>query len=189
MYCRYCYGQGHNKRSCPKLKEFVAKNPTSYLADHLKRRCSYCGEEGHNRAGCEKYKESLRQQRIEILERRMEYCQKLANLGIMPGTLMRAEFYESSNRKWAYHPAIVKEIVWENIKMRVHNSIMTTSCITGETVGNPIPQNSHAYYAVLSPMPYEKAYLYNKAEMEKTNEKALAAYSGKGKNTRRRRGS
>ena len=189
MYCRYCYGQGHNKRGCPKLKEFVAKNPTSYLADQLKRRCSYCSEEGHNRAGCEKYKESLRQQRIEILERRMEYCQKLANLGIMPGTLMRAEFYESSNRKWAYHPAIVKEIVWENIKMRVHNSIMTTSCITGETVGNPIPQNSHAYYAVLSPMPYEKAYLYNKAEMEKTNEKALAAYSGKGKNTRRRRGS
>ena len=189
MYCRYCYGQGHNKRGCPKLKEFVAKNPNSYLADHLKRRCSYCSEEGHNRAGCEKYKESLRQQRIELLEKRMEYCESISKLGIMPGTLMRAEFYESSNRKWAYHPAIVKEIVWENIKMRVHNSIMTTSCITGETVGNPIPQNSHAYYAVLSPMPYEKAYLYNKAEMEKTNEKALAAYSGKGKNTRRRRGS
>jgi len=189
MYCRYCYGQGHNKRGCPKLKEFVANNPNSYLAENLKRRCSYCSEEGHNRTSCEKYKEGLRQQRIEILERRMEYCESISKLGIMPGTLMRAEFYESSNRKWAYHPAIVKEIVWENIKMRVHNSIMTTSCITGETVGNSIPQNYHEHYAVLSAMPYEKALAYNKAEMEKTNEKALAAYSGKGKNTRRRRGS
>ena len=188
MYCRYCHSQGHNKRGCPKLKEFVANNPTSYLADQLKRRCSYCSGEGHTRATCEKYKESLRQQRIEMLERRTDFCQKLANLGIMPGTLMRAEFYESSNRKWAYHPAIVKEIVWENIKMRVHNSIMTTSCITGETVGNNLP-NEYGQYAVLSPMPVDKAYLYNKAEMEKTNEKALAAVSDKGKNTRRRRGS
>ncbi len=188
MYCHYCHGQGHNKRGCPKLKEFVAKNPTSYLADTLKRRCSYCSEEGHTRATCEKYKESLRQQRIEILERRMEYCQKLANLGIMPGTLMRAEFYESNTRKWAYHPAIVKEIVWENIKMRVHNSIMTTSCITGETVGNSIPQNYNEYYAVLSAMPYEKALAYNKTQMEITNEKVLSPYEAK-KGGRRRRGS
>jgi hypothetical protein len=158
------------------------------LADHLKRRCSYCGEEGHNRTSCEKYKESLRQQRIELLERRTDFCQKLANLGIMPGTLMRAEFYESSNRNWRYHVSVVKEVDWERIGMRISNGIQVTSCVTGETVGNNLP-NEYGQYAVLSPMPVDKAYLYNKAEMEKTNEKALAAYGGKGKNTRRRRGS
>jgi len=60
VYCSNCYQQGHNRRGCPKMKEFIAANPDSYDARMYKaraekakiRRCSYCSETGHNRSTC-----------------------------------------------------------------------------------------------------------------------------------------
>ena len=60
VYCSNCYEQGHNKRGCPKMKEFIEANPDSYDARMYKaraekakiRRCSYCSEQGHNRRSC-----------------------------------------------------------------------------------------------------------------------------------------
>ena len=62
--CSHCYNQGHNRRGCPKLKEYVADNPDSFEANRESRRqsrettrsCSYCKQTGHNRKTCEPLK-------------------------------------------------------------------------------------------------------------------------------------
>ena len=58
--CSYCCNQGHNRSSCPDLKEYIKNNPDSWTAQRhaskkragSKRRCSYCKEGGHNRRSC-----------------------------------------------------------------------------------------------------------------------------------------
>lgn len=67
--CGDCYQKGHNKRSCPALKERMEKrlaaDPDDYYAKNYfrkkegakKRTCTFCSEEGHNRATCPKIKE------------------------------------------------------------------------------------------------------------------------------------
>ena len=65
--CGYCYDVGHNRRTCPTLKDYIERNPDCYTARVNKRaaeqrkasgrRCSYCAEQGHNRATCKSIKE------------------------------------------------------------------------------------------------------------------------------------
>jgi len=186
MYCRYCYGQGHNKRSCPKLKEFIAANPTSYLADTFKRHCSYCRDEGHTSATCEKLKEANRQERIEILEAREGICEKLAKMGIMPGTLMRAEFYNTSKRTWVYEASIVNNVDWQNIRRRPGNCLSLVSCASGEQNQQGLPSEYSEMYRVLCPMPYEKSLSYNRSQMEKTNDKIFTEKKNQRGGRRRR---
>jgi hypothetical protein len=60
--CGYCSGRGHNKRSCPKIKERIAEDPTGYHAQEARQKaryatprvCSYCHISGHNKRTCPK---------------------------------------------------------------------------------------------------------------------------------------
>ena len=60
--CGYCGTRGHNKRSCPQIKERIASEPEGYHAQqarekarHAKQRvCSYCHISGHNKRTCPK---------------------------------------------------------------------------------------------------------------------------------------
>lgn len=80
--CRWCYKSGHNKLSCPQMKEDAAKNPNGYAASTLARiaeskkqgrRCSYCSECGHNRTTCKKIFEDG----VKIINVNKKYRQKL----------------------------------------------------------------------------------------------------------------
>ena len=72
--CSYCYTQGHNRRTCPKLTETLkrradaaieAGNPTSWVVREYEKRiapkgkkksdqvCGYCQERGHTRRKCD----------------------------------------------------------------------------------------------------------------------------------------
>lgn len=58
--CSYCYNRGHNRRSCPDLKQYAYENPDSVDAQRYKdsktagkqRRCTWCNLQGHNRRTC-----------------------------------------------------------------------------------------------------------------------------------------
>lgn len=54
--CGYCYQEGHNRNSCPTMKQ-AAANGDSYAKDRLERakikRCSYCRTDGHTKATCD----------------------------------------------------------------------------------------------------------------------------------------
>lgn len=85
VYCSYCRLKGHNRRGCPKRKEYIANNPGSHEAhceEYQKerrkqspRRCSYCSQGGHTVRTCQEKKydkivlmRKLKRQRQEIKE-------------------------------------------------------------------------------------------------------------------------
>ena len=94
--CSFCFGEGHNRRTCEKLKQYVKDNPDSYTArqhEHSKalakvRTCSYCDETGHNRRTCTERKQDISMAvkvNQEWVKRTIKY---LKDSGIGPGALV-----------------------------------------------------------------------------------------------------
>ena len=60
VQCGHCYSEGHNRRGCPQLKQYIKDNPDSYEArmssmrksTYSVRKCSYCDTPGHTRRTC-----------------------------------------------------------------------------------------------------------------------------------------
>jgi len=94
--CGHCYNTGHNKRSCPALKEFVENNPDSWRAkNHARsaakgkiRRCSYCNLKRHNRRSCETLKTDKATYVTSAAEWRTGFAEWVAEIGLTPGALV-----------------------------------------------------------------------------------------------------
>lgn len=111
MSCRWCSKNGHNRTSCPVMREEAKKDPNSHAARAVAyyskpKRCSYCHEGGHNKSSCKKldldYFEDMKKNaafRQSLLVR-----MKSAGLGI--GALM-----EDSHNKML----LIENINWDNI--------------------------------------------------------------------------
>jgi len=94
--CGYCYEDGHNKRSCQKLKDYVEENPDSWTATKETRRqerqktrtCGYCDTTGHNRATCANRKSHM----SRAIRVNKEWCSRLVDhmksMGLTTGTLV-----------------------------------------------------------------------------------------------------
>ena len=134
VMCGYCYGYGHNKRGCPKMKE-DAKNGNKYaqrLVDAYKaksetqkslggRKCGYCEERGHTRRTCPQLKEhkaiSERLQR-EWRGATLEYFK---SIGLGAGALIRSEhsqYISGRGRVDGPHIGLVTGIHWESLNHR-----------------------------------------------------------------------
>ena len=104
--CSHCYEQGHNRRGCPKLKEYITENPESYEARKLslqksrytERRCSYCKEAGHNRRKCA----SKLQHQTEWVAHNRKWCklmhESLKERGLGVGSLVKL-----TDSEWDIH--------------------------------------------------------------------------------------
>ena len=102
VYCGYCGNQGHNRRGCQQLKDYVKENPDSYMAQRVRavksasksRSCSYCHEVGHTRRKCEMKNNDI----AEFVERNKKMAQGVATWlkeeGIEPGTLVNIVEHE-----------------------------------------------------------------------------------------------
>lgn len=170
-YCRHCYSEGHTRRGCPKLKEFVKANPTSYLADTLKRYCSWCRNEGHTKPKCPQFIEHIRVKRVETLERRAEICEELSKHGVAPGALLHAEFFDRSSRNWKTGIGIVDRVEWENVHKKSSKFIRLT-CLSFEAEEYiNVPNWDYGYVKIAAPMSSEFARSFHMKQMEKTNDK------------------
>jgi hypothetical protein len=114
--CSHCYNEGHNRRGCLKLKEYVVENPESYEAraeDRRKSRettrsCSYCKQAGHNRKTCEPLKLDVQNASKVNSVWRENVHQYLMENGIGVGALVR---YKAG---WDGEMlGMVKQIVWD----------------------------------------------------------------------------
>ena len=98
VHCGHCYKEGHNKRSCPTLKEYVEQNPDSYRAqsynrskqEGAKRRCGYCSESGHNRKTCVDYKKDFADAVKLNASYRERIAEHLKKIGLGIGALVTA---------------------------------------------------------------------------------------------------
>ena len=98
VHCGHCYKEGHNKRSCPTLKQYVEDNPDSYRAQSYnrskqegsKRRCGYCSESGHNRKTCVDYKKDFADAVKLNASYRERIAEHLKKIGLGIGALVTA---------------------------------------------------------------------------------------------------
>ena len=128
--CSYCWGHGHNKRGCAKMKkdaaDDVAAGRSSYRTRYVdgqahaskNRRCSYCREVGHTRRTCG----SLQEQMVHFIgqTKRLHraYAAALRRHGIGPGTLIHSgrDVYDYSLEETFDKPlAMVKLIDWNKV--------------------------------------------------------------------------
>ena len=139
--CGYCYEKGHNRRTCPKLKDYVDRNPDSYAARRLAatqkaastRKCSFCNTTGHNRRKCPTMETMARKAAKLNREFRKEVLTLLREHGIAEGTLVEAGAYDvwtytrdqnGDLRAPAYNDqdtkvvGLITKVEWNNINYR-----------------------------------------------------------------------
>jgi hypothetical protein len=106
VYCGYCGNQGHNRRGCERLKDYVKENPNSYtaqqhnarkMASKKSRSCSYCSEAGHTRRKCEMKNDHIAEFTKRNKKYAMEFAVWLKEEGIEPGSLVAVE-----EREWNF---------------------------------------------------------------------------------------
>ena len=99
VHCGHCYQEGHNRRSCPKLKEYCENNPDSWTAKRQAqsaargkvRRCSYCNLKGHNRRSCVTLKSDKATYATKAAEWRADFAEWVAEIGLTPGALIKVQ--------------------------------------------------------------------------------------------------
>ena len=170
MHCGYCYGDGHNKRGCPKMKR-DAKNGDSWAQRQLDnykarserqkaaggRKCGYCEERGHTRRTC-----STRKSNMKISQRLLQEYRKAAltwfkSIGLGTGALVKYDgsvYVSGQGRVDGPHIGLVGNIRWDQLNHRVADryhggrgilSVHMTA-IPGQEQAIPIPSE-----VVLSP--------------------------------------
>jgi hypothetical protein len=128
--CSYCWGYGHNKRGCPKMKkdaaDDVAAGRESYRTRYVEkqahasknRRCSYCKEVGHTRRTCGTLEEQMVHFIGQTKKLHRAYAAALRRHGIGPGTLIRSgrDVYDYGLDESIEKPlAMVKLLDWHKI--------------------------------------------------------------------------
>ena len=130
VYCGHCGQRGHNRLGCPERKRYAKENPTSYVANQLKREaetraeaiasrtCSYCSESGHNRRGCK----TLKEDRVLIQAAQEQYCKdflsELEDLGLGMGALVHVPTGHAGDEHSAWTTSVlvmVTDINWKDI--------------------------------------------------------------------------
>lgn len=112
--CSYCNTTGHNRRSCPTLRERVERlreeQPDHWLVRKEdsrkartsrkgeKRRCAWCDEMGHNRRSCPKLKGFIARFIKADLLFRSFLNSEFAAKGIGPGALVEETRYSGIHR-------------------------------------------------------------------------------------------
>ena len=134
--CSECYKEGHNRRSCPRLKERLAKaqaipeGERGYYdrevirefeqakRSNTDRKCSYCGEKGHNRRTCEilaKHQAHLQKQQVAF---RTAFLQHVQEIGLNVGAIVD---YNKTDPRGG---SIVTDMTWDNVSItEAHESI------------------------------------------------------------------
>ena len=127
--CGHCYQEGHNKRGCPKRKQYAAENPDSYVARQMadqaarakKRRCTFCAKIGHNRRGCAEFKTTTAQAERDSRKYRRDFVKYIREVGLTPGALIvrrNVETYDRATREYTTHDRMVlqvTDIIWDRV--------------------------------------------------------------------------
>jgi len=153
--CGYCCEKGHNRRTCPKLKDYVARNPDSYVARReanarktaSTRKCSFCDTTGHNRRKCP----TMEGMAIKAAKLNREHRKTLLSFmkenGIAEGTLVRANAREvwtytrdeNGELRSPYESAgvsvigLITKINWDDIHYRTASGAVKIQWINGYT--------------------------------------------------------
>ena len=120
VHCRYCYGTGHNVRSCEKMREDAKANPNGFAARKVQqystskkeggtaRSCTYCRDSGHNRKSCTKLVQDYAQTIRKNAEYRKKIIERMITCGFGVGALISCRYEQDGM-------SLVNEIDWDSI--------------------------------------------------------------------------
>jgi hypothetical protein len=132
VHCRYCYGTGHNVRSCEKMREDAKANPAGYAARKVSqyatskseggsaRSCSYCRDSGHNRKSCTKLVQDYAQMIRKNAEYRKNVLERMVSCGLGIGALVSCRYNDSPL-------SLITEIEWDSIN--TNGSFSNAGCV------------------------------------------------------------
>ena len=121
--CSYCYEKGHNRTTCPKMREEAAADPNSWAAVKLNRikakrkatvrLCSYCSEPGHTKRTCSQ--KPIDAEKLNLANRvwRSKLIESLTEAGIGVGSLLRVKDTRASYTLIEEDLLLVVDIDWE----------------------------------------------------------------------------
>ena len=145
MACRYCWNEGHNRRSCPDLTrrlEEQAKGGNNYAAEQLAQRgkgksksnrtCSFCSNRGHDRRTCDRLKSVVTKNVIATQKARRMVLSNARDHGFGVGSLVK--FNRSGtlpDGQWGQIETvgIVTKIDWELLGRDVLASSNSLACV------------------------------------------------------------
>ena len=129
--CSHCYTKGHNRASCPELKERMESrlkdNPDDWRAKEYfekksrrsNRTCGYCKRTGHNRKTCSEAKKDKQRFIEKNVEIRAEALSWLKEAGLGIGTLVKYSYWSRVHYETRQALGLVKNIRWDNIKAQI----------------------------------------------------------------------
>ena len=105
--CSFCGNRGHNRATCPSIRERIKEDPNGYYARiearkksqrvSSPRRCSYCKNSGHNKKTCTE----LTHDRFQTAKKNKEFGKNFIHAckvrGFGPGALMELMTPEEFN--------------------------------------------------------------------------------------------
>ena len=165
VYCSYCGGKGHNRRSCGTKKEYIAQNPDSYAArreavaaeqrKNRPRTCSYCENSGHNARTCDVKVKDKRTLAQKLSRQRAVIMDKMVENGIGIGTLfdIKSRYYGQESSCY-----LLTDIEWEKTDTCDGFLMVLTSVETGRLSRgkrNIDPAAEYDNVKVLSPVDVE----------------------------------
>ena len=150
-YCSYCWGKGHNRSTCPELKEYIRRNPNSYEAQReaekvarrkarkkTPRKCGFCRKPGHNAKTCHT-KKTIQQQYTGLCSAyRRKVLEEMCVMGLGVGALVTLQ-----TRSTEPMLALVKDIKWHRIYPASDGS---NYCIQLERLG-PIDEEYYRHWS------------------------------------------
>lgn len=162
--CGHCYEKGHNRRSCPHLKERLEEQAAagdSYAAERLRKsqtkKCSYCKNKyhkddplKHNARTCKWRIRNEKKIVNETIARRYEIYNRMQEAGFNIGALVGfdEEVYRDGRYQREQSLATVERIVWDDIiqstSVNLDDYYARMPQFLGRRVGGP-DHDRHSY--------------------------------------------
>jgi hypothetical protein len=102
---------------------------------------------------------------MQVMEIRKRMVDRLAEIGVMAGTLAKAEMYDREKAQWTHELCMVESVDWARI-MRESSRAINIICLKDS---KRMLVEQADLLMIVAPMPHKNCLDYNNALMQQTN--------------------
>lgn len=172
VYCRHCYGKGHNRRGCPQLSETTKAR---YKSGDLQRKCSWCRQSGHTKTKCEIRQTEMNVYITDNAKYRGEVLALMEAQGIGYGALVTPKYNNKDRELDKDNLSIITRIDWDSIQLKDkdHRAVKAYNTMRDWENEYCVPALKDAYWA------YGQLTVINKAKTSIREDMPVDWLSGK----------
>jgi hypothetical protein len=167
-HCGFCYGRGHNRTTCPKLKEHAENNPGTYWAQvknnieerkkaiKTTRKCSWCKEPGHTKRTCQKLKMDIAKAEGEARIWNKSFLDALKEEGLGVGALIKLSINDTAKETLS-NTTYLEKMIKSFGGMGIIIEINEEDCYSRSSLRNTLRIRGASGVVRHFPLPYEIA--------------------------------